>query len=59
METDFNYIDCIEKVKQHDDSASESLYRFTFPIAQKQVAFFVHNRPGPGRSSSNYIYQNF
>ena len=44
METDFNYIDCIEKVKQHDDSASESLYRFTFPIAQKQVAFFVHNR---------------
>ncbi|NSD69206.1 RNA polymerase sigma factor [Dorea longicatena] len=44
METDFDYIDCIEKVKQHDDSASESLYRFTFPIAQKQVAFFVHNR---------------
>ena len=44
METDFNYIDCIEKVKQHDDSASEALYRFTFPIAQKQVAFFVHNR---------------
>lgn len=31
-------------MKQHDDSASESLYRFTFPIAQKQVAFFVHNR---------------
>lgn len=44
METDFNYIDCIEKVKQHDDSASEALYRFTFPIAQKQVALFVHNR---------------
>lgn len=44
MGTDFNYIDCIEKVKQHDDSASEALYRFTFPIAQKQVAFFVHNR---------------
>lgn len=44
METDFNYIDCIEKVKQHDDSASEALYRFTFPIAQKQVSFFVHNR---------------
>lgn len=44
METDFDYIDCIEKVKQHDDSASESLYRFTFPIVQKQVAFFVHNR---------------
>lgn len=44
METDFDYIDCIEKVKQHDDSASESLYRFTFPIAQKQVALFVHNR---------------
>ena len=44
METDFDYIDCIEKVKQHDDSASESLYRFTFPIAQKQVAFFAHNR---------------
>ena len=44
METDFDYIDCIEKVKQHDDSASESLYWFTFPIAQKQVAFFVHNR---------------
>ena len=43
METDFNYIDCIEKVKQHDDSASEALYRFTFPIAQKQVALFVHN----------------
>ena len=44
MEIDFNYIDCIEKVKQHDDSASEALYRFTFPIAQKQVALFVHNR---------------
>ena len=44
MGTDFNYIDCIEKVKQHDDSASEALYRFTFPIAQKQVALFVHNR---------------
>lgn len=44
METDFNYMDCIEKVKQHDDSASEALYRFTFPIAQKQVALFVHNR---------------
>ena len=44
METDFNYIDCIEKVKQHDDSASEALYRFTFPIVQKQVALFVHNR---------------
>ena len=44
METDFNYIDCIEKVKQHDDSASEALYRFTFPIAQKQVALCVHNR---------------
>lgn len=44
METDFNYIDCIEKVKQHDDSASEALYQFTFPIAQKQVALFVHNR---------------
>ena len=44
METDFNYIDCIEKVKQHDDSASEALYRFTFPIAQKQVVLFVHNR---------------
>lgn len=44
METDFNYIDCIEKVKQHDDSSSEALYRFTFPIAQKQVALFVHNR---------------
>lgn len=44
METDFNFIDCIEKVKQHDDSASEALYRFTFPIAQKQVSFFVHNR---------------
>ena len=44
METDFNYIYCIEKVKQHDDSASEALYRFTFPIAQKQVALFVHNR---------------
>lgn len=44
METDFNYIDCIEKVKQHDDSASEALYRFTFPIAQKQVALFVHSR---------------
>lgn len=44
MGTDFNYIDCIEKVKQHDNSASEALYRFTFPIAQKQVAFFVHNR---------------
>ena len=44
MEIDFNYIDCIEKVKQHDDSASEALYRFTFPIAQKQVTLFVHNR---------------
>lgn len=44
METDFNYVDCIEKVKQHDDSASEALYRFTFPIAQKQVALFVHSR---------------
>jgi RNA polymerase sigma factor (sigma-70 family) len=44
METDFNYVNCIEKVKQHDDSASEALYRFTFPIAQKQVALFVHNR---------------
>ena len=44
METDFNYVDCIEKVKQHDDSASEALYRFTFPIAQKQVTLFVHNR---------------
>lgn len=44
MGTDFNYIDCIKKVKQHDDSASEALYRFTFPIAQKQVSFFVHNR---------------
>lgn len=44
MGTDFNYIDCIEKVKHHDDSASEALYRFTFPIAQKQVALFVHNR---------------
>ncbi len=39
METDFNYIDCIEKVKQHDDSASESLYRFTFSNCSKTGGF--------------------
>ena len=49
MGTDFNYIDCIEKVKQHDDSASEALYRFTFPIAQKQVAGGGPPRPAPRR----------
>ena len=44
MGTPFDYIKCIEKVKQRDESAGEELYRFTYPIVQKQVLLFIHQK---------------